>query len=200
MWTTPLCIEEEQLIEGSVAKRQREFRAGRNAAHTALNQLGAPTGPLLRGNRRQPLWPKGFLGSISHCADKCVAVCAMEGGIAGLGIDVEPLKPLSQGIAGYINTEEESAFMEQHSDLPARLIFSAKESLYKCYYPLLKRFFGFQSVVLDFDIPRQRFRFRPASACKIDFPRDLIFNGRFLVTGDHLYTSSFLAPAESARA
>jgi 4'-phosphopantetheinyl transferase EntD len=197
MWTTPLHIEEEQLIEGSVAKRQREFRAGRNAAHSALKQLGAPTGPLLRGDRRQPLWPKGFLGSISHCGDSCVAACAVEGGILGLGIDVEPLEPLSDGIAGYINTKDEMAFMERHTDLPARLVFSAKESLYKCYYPLLERFFGFQSVNLDFDLSRQQFQFRPALDCTIEFPRQMLFNGRYLVTGDHLYTSCYLTPAES---
>ncbi|MCU7862108.1 MAG: 4-phosphopantetheinyl transferase, partial [Candidatus Thiodiazotropha sp. (ex Lucinoma kastoroae)] len=47
MWSTPLCREEEQLIEGAVDKRQREFRAGRNAAHAALSQLNAPPGPIL---------------------------------------------------------------------------------------------------------------------------------------------------------
>ncbi|MEW8026659.1 MAG: 4'-phosphopantetheinyl transferase superfamily protein [Candidatus Thiodiazotropha sp.] len=197
MWETPVHAEEERLIQGSITKRQRQFRAGRNAAHAALERLDAPYGPLLRGEKRQPIWPRGYVGSISHCDDSCIAVCALNGEIAGLGVDVEPLKPLKPGIARYVDTEDEKAFMRHHGDLPRRLIFSAKESLYKCYYPLVERFFGFQSVTLDVDIPRQRFQFRPTAACKIDFPQNLLFHGRYLVTGEHLYTGCFLTSGTS---
>lgn len=192
MWITPLCREEEQLIEGSIAKRQREFRAGRNAAHAALRQLDAPCEPLLRGDKRQPIWPQGFLGSISHRNGCCIAVCAKEGEVVSLGIDVEPLEPLKPGLARYIDTDEERAFMEQHANLPSRLIFSAKESLFKCYYPLVRRFFGFQSVSLNIDISRQQFQFSPTAACEIVFPQKLIFHGGYLLAGNHLYTSCYL--------
>ncbi|MES9945810.1 MAG: 4'-phosphopantetheinyl transferase superfamily protein [Candidatus Thiodiazotropha sp.] len=195
MWLKPLCIDEEQLIEGSVTKRQREFRAGRNAAHAALRQLDAPAGPLLRGTKRQPIWPDGFIGSISHCNDNCVAACAIAGEIVSLGIDVEPLEPLKPGIARYIDTDEDKAFMQRHKDLPPRLIFSAKESLYKCYYPLVERFFGFQSVSLDIDASRQQFQFRPSTACTIEFPQNLHFHGRYLITERHLYTGCYLTIA-----
>ncbi|MES9828173.1 MAG: 4'-phosphopantetheinyl transferase superfamily protein [Candidatus Thiodiazotropha sp.] len=194
MWETAVRTEEEQLIQDSVVKRQRQFRAGRNAAHAALEQLNAPSGPLLRGEKRQPTWPLGFLGSISHCDDRCVVVCALEGEVVSLGIDVEPLQPLKPGIGRYIDTEEEKVFMQHHGDLPQRLIFSAKESLYKCYYPLVGRFFGFQSVTLDVDISRQRFQFRPTAACSIDFPHHLQFHGGYLIAEEHLYTGCFLTP------
>jgi 4'-phosphopantetheinyl transferase EntD len=192
MWATPAHREEERLIAGSVTKRRRQFRAGRNAAHAALSQLDAPYGPLLRGDSRQPIWPQGFFGSISHCDDSCVAACAKDGTIVSLGLDVEPLAPLKPGIARYIETEDERDFMQRYGELPRRLIFSAKESLYKCYYPLVGRFFGFHSVVLEIDISRQRYGFRPSAACEIDFPRDLTFHGRYLSTQTHLYTSCFL--------
>lgn len=198
MWTSPLCSEEEKLIEGSVAKRQREFRAGRNAAHAALERLDAPPGPLLRNENRQPVWPQGFLGSISHCNDSCVAACAAAGELVSIGVDVEPLKPLSTGIARYIDTDEESAFMARHGELPRRLIFSAKESLYKCYHPLIRRFIGFHSVSLDIDISNRRFNFTPTEACKVEFPQALEFHGRFLVGESHLYTGCFLTAAASA--
>lgn len=192
MWSTPVHREEERLIQGSVAKRQREFRAGRHAARAALKQLNAPPGPLLRGEDRQPIWPRGFIGSISHCDDSCVAACAKEGEIVSLGLDVEPLKPLKPGIARYIETEDERVFMELHPELPPRLIFSAKESLYKCYHPLVRRFFGFHSVVLNIDVRQQRFRFNPSTNCEVNFPRGLIFHGRYLATAKHLYTSCCL--------
>ncbi len=192
MWRTPLRDAEEALIDGAIEKRQREFRAGRHAAHAALAKLQAPDLPLLRGERREPIWPSGYLGSITHCRDLCVAVCAREDRLAGLGIDVEPLEPLPKGVDRYINTEEEARFVTENPGLhPERLIFSAKESLYKCYYPLVKRFFGFQSVTLDFDLARQRYRFTPTQRCEIDFP-GFRFEGSFILGPDHLVTACHL--------
>ncbi len=189
MWQTPLCAEEESLIEGTILKRQREFRAGRNAAHEALRQLAAPSGPLLRGSRREPVWPAGYIGTISHCRDLCVAACATDEVIAGLGVDVEPLSPLPAGVERYIHTAVERGLKEA---VPERLIFSAKESLYKCYYPLLNRFFGFQSVSLTFDTIAQTFTFEPTAGCEIDFPSSLHFHGRYQIGPSHLLTACHL--------
>jgi 4'-phosphopantetheinyl transferase EntD len=193
MWRTPLQYgEEEALIDGAIEKRQREFRAGRHAAHAALAQLQAPHLPLLRGERREPLWPSGYLGSIAHCRDLCVAVCAREDRLAGLGIDVEPLEPLPKGVDRYINTAAEARFVADNPGVhPERLIFSAKESLYKCYYPLVKRFFGFQSVALRIDLARRRYTFEPTQSNTIDFPA-YRFEGRFVIGSTHLLTACHL--------
>jgi enterobactin synthetase component D len=194
MWLTPLRTEEEALIQGAVEKRQREFRAGRHAAHAALDRLKAPDGPILRGEKREPLWPDGFIGSIAHCREICLAACASTDEILGLGLDVEPRSPLPEGVDRYIQTPQESDFMRRHRDqLSQRLIFSAKESLYKCYYPLVKRFFGFQSVNLTIDTETASFDFRPTPRCEIEFPRQLIFRGRYLDDGAHLYTACCLS-------
>jgi len=191
MWQKPLCAEEEALIDAAVLKRQREFRAGRNAAHAALQRLQAPQQAILRGSRREPVWPPGYLGTIAHCLDLCVAACAIEGKITGLGIDVEPLSPLPEGVERYIHTEGEKSRLEQQG-LPQRLIFSAKESLYKCYYPLLGRFFGFQSVSLSFDKNAQTFCFKPTASCEIEFPTELYFHGRYHISATHLITACHL--------
>jgi 4'-phosphopantetheinyl transferase EntD len=192
MWQTPLRDEEEAFIEGAIEKRQREFRAGRHAAHAALARLNAPDLPLLRGERREPLWPAGYVGSIAHCRDLCVAACAKCDDLAGLGIDVEPLDPLPHGVDRYIHTEAEAAFVADHSGIhPERLIFSAKESLYKCYYPLVQRYFGFQSVALAFDLHRQRYRFTPTEKNTIGFPR-WRFEGRYAIGEHHLATACYL--------
>ncbi|PKM45766.1 MAG: hypothetical protein CVV05_05770 [Gammaproteobacteria bacterium HGW-Gammaproteobacteria-1] len=191
MWQTPLCAEEEALVDGASAKRQREFRAGRNAAHEALQQLQAPQQPILWGSRREPVWPSGYLGTISHCHDLCVAACAIKGEIVGMGVDVEPLSPLPEGVERYIHTDMEHSLLEQ-SGLPQRLIFSAKECLYKCYYPLLTRYFGFQSVSLAFDIKNQTFCFKPNVDCEIEFPVELSFYGHFQTSDTHLFTAGYL--------
>ena len=192
MWRTPLRDEEEVLIEGAVAKRQREFRAGRHAAHAALSILGAPDLPLLRGTRREPLWPLGYLGSIAHCRDLCVAASARSDALAGLGIDVEPLEPLPKGVDRYIHTEQEMRFIEEHPEAhPERLIFSAKESLYKCYYPLVRRYFGFQSVALEIELERRRYSFKPTARNEIAFP-PFRFEGRFTLGTGHVVSACYL--------
>jgi len=192
MWQTPLRSEEEALIAGAVEKRKREFRAGRNAAHEALARLNAPDAPLLRGERREPLWPTGYLGSIAHCHDLCVAVCAQDGEVAGVGIDVEPLDPLPKGVDRYVHTEAEAAFVADNPGAhPGRLIFSAKESLYKCFYPLVQRFFGFHSVALSFDRERQHYHFTATDRCEFEFP-PLRFEGRYTIGERHLVTACYL--------
>ena len=194
MWQAPLCKEEEALIESAIEKRQREFRAGRNAAHAALARLQAPASPLLRGERREPLWPAGHVGSIAHCKDLCLAVAAKGSDLLGVGIDVEPLEPLPAGVERYIHTPDEEAFIADNpDDHPQRLIFSAKESLYKCYYPLIERFFGFQSVALNFDREGGRFSFTPTDRCEIRFP-PLRFEGRYTIGERHLVTACYLLP------
>ncbi|MEJ2621340.1 MAG: 4'-phosphopantetheinyl transferase superfamily protein [Candidatus Thiodiazotropha sp.] len=192
MWTTRLCNEEERLIETAVKKRQQEFRAGRNAAHQALDKLSAPWEPLMRDEKRQPLWPAGFLGSISHCRGECVAVCAKAGDLVSLGIDVEPLEPLPKGVDQYIHTPQDQATMNADSSLPEKLIFSAKESIYKCYFPLIGEHFGFQSVSLSIDPDKRRFDFTPSADNTTLFPEDLKFHGRYMATRSHLYTGCYL--------
>jgi 4'-phosphopantetheinyl transferase EntD len=187
-----LCNEEERLIETAVKKRQQEFRAGRNAAHQALDELSAPWEPLMRDEKRQPLWPAGFLGSISHCRGECVAVCAKAGDLISLGIDVEPLEPLPKGVAQYIHTPHDQATMEADRSLPERLIFSAKESIYKCYFPLIGEHMGFQSVSLNIDPDKMRFDFTPSATNTTPFPTDLKFHGRFMASRSHLYTGCYL--------
>ncbi|MET0066463.1 MAG: 4'-phosphopantetheinyl transferase superfamily protein [Candidatus Thiodiazotropha sp.] len=192
MWHTPLCAEEEALIETARDKRQREFRAGRHAAHRALSELDAPAQPLLRGDKRQPLWPDGYLGSISHCREKCLAACARSTDLAGLGIDVEPLNPLPEGVSRYVHTPREEAFMQANPDLPGRLVFSAKESLYKCYYPILGQFIGFQAVDLEIDPVTRRFGFSATAEGGVRFPGNLRFHGCYTMDDAHLYTGCYV--------
>lgn len=196
MWESPVLEAEEQLIAQAVKKRRREFRAGRHCAHTALQRLGLPRQAILRDANRAPLWPHGYLGSISHCRDLCIAACAKQYPIISLGLDVEPLKPLKPGVEQYIQTTAETAYLQSiWPRLPERLVFSAKESLYKCFYPLLKTFFGFHSVEIVIDHEKQHFDFKPVQHAKIRFPENMVFYGHYVITDTHLVTSCYLLPA-----
>ena len=64
---TPMA-EEEPLIARSVAKRRNEFITVRYCARIALGELGFPPVPILKGDKGEPCWPDGVVGSLTHCA------------------------------------------------------------------------------------------------------------------------------------
>ena len=126
-------------------QRLREFTQGRAEARAALGALGAPTGPLPMGTDRAPIWPPGYVGSISHAGDIAVAAVASRGQIAAVGVDLEPAVPLEPELLSRVCRPEELARLRAVPTpaLHAKLIFSAKESVYKCLAPVLGLFFEF---------------------------------------------------------
>ena len=56
-------------LTGWGRKRQAEHLAGRIAAAYALREVGEKRLPAI-GDRRQPLWPTPWFGSISHCGQE----------------------------------------------------------------------------------------------------------------------------------
>jgi 4'-phosphopantetheinyl transferase EntD len=148
--------EEELVVGRAVEKRRREFTTARMCARAALQELGFPPAPILTGERGEPLWPEGVVGSITHCDGYRACAVARSSEIVTVGIDAEPNAALPSGLLGDIARPEErpglrrlgSEFPEVHWD---RLLFSAKESVYKAWFPLAKRWLGFEDAVIGFD-------------------------------------------------
>ncbi len=185
----PLLRGEEELVAGAVAKRRREFAAGRDCARRALAALSVPPAPILSGPRGEPLWPAGVVGSIAHCAGYAAAAVARAEEVAALGIDAEPHAPLPPGVLETIARPEELDRIEALAAAqPAihwdRLLFCAKESIYKAWYPLTGRPLEFGEASVSFDPGRGGFGARllvPAPAVggkRWNEPR-----GRWLVAG-----------------
>ena len=76
---------EAELIARAVDKRRREFRTVRHCARQALRQLGLPPAPVLRGERGEPRWPAGVVGSMTHCAGYRAAAVAHSCDFSALG-------------------------------------------------------------------------------------------------------------------
>ena len=156
--------EEAACIVRAAAKRRREFAAGRSTARRALAQLGIEGFALLADADRVPRWPEGVVGSISHCAGCCAVVVARRGRILSLGLDVERAEPLEDELLVRICTPRE---LERARALPppegidwGKLVFSAKESAYKSYFPLARKLLGFQDMEIEFSADAARFSAR----------------------------------------
>ena len=137
-------VEEEALVSRAILKRKNEFRAGRLCAHDALATLGVPFQPLLTGPDREPVWPSGMVGSISHSNVLCVAAAARQSELRAIGIDTEMDEALSDALIPKICTDREAA-RGMHKQ-----VFSAKEATYKCLHPIVKKFFGFHAAEVEF--------------------------------------------------
>jgi 4'-phosphopantetheinyl transferase EntD len=156
-----LLPEEEALVAQAVDKRRQEFATTRACAHAALTRLGAPPGPLLSGGRGQPLWPTGFVGSLTHCDGFRGAAVARRQDVRALGVDAEPNGALPDGVLRLVARDEERRAMQRlpmtsgvHWD---RLLFSAKEAVFKAWFPVAGRELSFEDVTLTVDPLRGTF-------------------------------------------
>lgn len=150
-----LLPEERRAVERAVPRRQKEFASGRHCARVAIRKLGLPTAPIPMNDDRSPRWPSDVVGSISHCRSRCVAVAALKSdNFLSLGIDIEDAVDLDENLYESICTAEEldaiRLLSRQRRGLAAKAIFSAKESIFKCQYPLTGLMLDFQDVSVKF--------------------------------------------------
>jgi len=141
----PLLGPEAAAVASAVPSRQREFATGRAVARQALATLGVAPVPLARGPGGEPGWPAGVVGSITHCAGYRGAVVAPATRAASVGIDAEPDAPLPAGVLDLVSLPAERAALASLSGVAwDRLLFCAKEAVYKAWYPLAARWLGFE--------------------------------------------------------
>ncbi|MER5950172.1 4'-phosphopantetheinyl transferase superfamily protein [Streptomyces sp. NPDC001904] len=156
----PSCFvypEESAIVARAVPGRRNEFGAVRDCARLAMAELGFAPAPVLRGSAGDPIWPTGLVGSMAHCAGYQVAVIARADEVAAVGVDAEPNEPLPEngmlemvGSPGECDMVAELAGRFSHINWD-RLLFSAKESIYKAWYPFARRWLGFEDAVVRLD-------------------------------------------------
>ncbi|MEU6194021.1 4'-phosphopantetheinyl transferase superfamily protein [Streptomyces sp. NPDC047061] len=197
--------DEEAVTRGAVEARCVEFRTVRHCARKALGELGIPPVPILPGPRREPQWPEGIVGSMTHCEGYRAAAVARAGDVLALGIDAEPHEGLPDGMLPAVARPDEIARLirlqagrpEVHWD---RLTFSAKESVYKAWFPLARRWLGFHDATLTLHPDRQTFDVELHQTHLHDTGPSLTsMNGRWVVE-DGLITTSVVIEAASAAA
>lgn len=192
--------EEQALLARAVDKRRREFTTARHCARLAMAKLGVPAAPILPGERGAPQWPERVVGSMTHTAGYRAAALAHDRDIISVGIDAEPHGPLPEGVLDAVSSPAERAWItagrashpELHLD---RLLFCAKESVYKTWFPITRRWLGFEDAEIEVDLAERTFSARilvePGKAGEHEFDG---FRGRWLVR-DGLILAAIAVPA-----
>lgn len=187
--------EEEAAIARAVQPRRREYTTVRLCARLAMARLGVAPTPVLSGHLGAPRWPAGLVGSMTHCPGYRAAAVARQGSVRVLGIDAEPNLPLPGGLLPGISLPTERIILEFLTETTRevqwdRLLFSAKESVYKAWFPLAER-------MLDFTDAEVLLRSDGSFAARLLVPGPLVgpdrqvagFDGRWLNHGRLLVTA-----------
>ena len=163
----------------ATASRRRHLVLGRIAAQRALEELGAPAEPVLRGAHREPLWPGGVVGSITHTCGQAVAAVAFSEDCGGIGLDMEHRSGFFDELVDQVVYGQELEWIrgQRDADRPSRVleVFSAKESIYKAFFPRVRRYFGFEAARLTPLEEPPRFEGRLVEPLDEEYPPDRTF-------------------------
>jgi enterobactin synthetase component D len=174
--------------------------AGRSCASEAVRRLTGVSGATIgTGNGGEPLWPDGTTGSISHKNGFIWAAVARVQDTAGLGIDVEHVIETARAerISRLVLLPEERRVGSDTLDPALRfaLIFSIKESVFKCLYPIVRQRFYYEAFVVgDLSLTEGRFSGTVVRSLGPAVRSGRVLEGRFAVNGEWVYSGLCLPP------
>jgi len=173
-------------LREEVPKKKAHFLGGRYCAHKALSMMKGddqPPSPLAKDQEGAPLWPPGVVGSITHTENFMGAVVADQNTLKGIGIDTEKiLGPQSLNmVESLVATDKEKRMSFSHDPFEYfTLIYSAKESIFKCLHPIIKVHFEFYDVNIDHvDFEKGTFHFTLLKTLSEEFKEGMSYQGRF---------------------
>ncbi len=186
-------------LASAVPKRRLEFAAGRHCAREALRRCspGDAGAVIGTGENREPLWPAGITGAITHADGYASAAVAKTTDARGLGLDAEVWLDHDKAAEGMIGPVAERAEV----DAVARalgwsfphaltLVFSAKETVFKCFFPEVNRYFDFKdAAILGADPVRGEFTGKLLVALTPRLVAGYVFRGRFEHDEARVYTA-----------
>jgi 4'-phosphopantetheinyl transferase EntD len=191
-----LLPEEAACLGKAVGSRAREFAAGRACARRLLAEFDVCNFPIKVEGSRQPLWPDGLVGSITHTTGFCAAVVARRMQVCGLGLDTEVAGRVRKELWRHICVPAEIDWLESLPQASraaaATAIFCAKEAFYKCQYPLARQWLYFHDARIElpqWGAARGAFLVHPmrdmAFSAHAEFPLQgqYLFHEEFVTTG-----------------
>jgi 4'-phosphopantetheinyl transferase EntD len=171
-----LLPSEATVVSRAVPPRQTEHAVGRVLARRALADLGHPPSAIPSGSDGAPRWPEGIVGSITHVRTRCAVAVARDTDIRAIGIDLEDDAPLSATVLPEVCDPSERGWLRAQPSADrgwlGKLVFCAKEAVYKLQYPLTKTYLDFDAVTVEVDVRggtwRATFRTPAAHAFAVD--------------------------------
>lgn len=188
-------------IRSSVTKRQVEFFAGRLCARMILDAYGLERHAVATGKQREPLWPEGLVGSITHSGGYAAAVVCVSKEMLGIGIDIETIvaSDARQALIDLVVSARELAFLRSHEgtlglDCLLTLAFSAKESFFKAAFPQVKRYFDFDAVeIVGIDEAQGLIAFRVVATLSAGLTAGQVHSAHFdFIGGSSVFTAVLL--------
>ena len=141
--------EENYFSQLSSVSRKEHYRSGRICAGEVLSKLGARGQPVLRDPQtREPLWPEGISGAITHSGKWAAAAAGKTSDVSGIGIDLEDLeRQVDSRISRHVCIPEEQKWLQECGEdcleQNLKIIFSAKESIFKAFFPYTRTYLHF---------------------------------------------------------
>ena len=141
--------EENYFSQLSSVSRKEHYRSGRICAGEVLSKLGARGQPVLRDpHSREPLWPEGISGAITHSGKWAAAAAGKTSDVLGIGIDLEDLeRQVDSRISRHVCIPEEQKWLQECEEdcleQNLKIIFSAKESIFKAFFPYTRTYLHF---------------------------------------------------------
>ena len=123
---------------------------------------------------------------------------AEKGEIISIGVDVESSRALDDEIIDIIATPREKEWLATLADNQQRywskIVFSIKESVYKCYFPLAGDFLEFHDVEVILNPESGTFLASIVNPSKkLQLTR---LQGRFVTTNQHIFSATTISCAE----
>lgn len=127
--------------------RKEEYLISRTLVQKIFKRLDISHSFLDKGARKEPIWPNGINGSISHSKGCVMVVVSKEH--ASIGLDIEHKHRVSEKLYHKLFSEKEVQIIKDNGSVFADILFSAKEAFYKMQYPITKQYLDFLDVELD---------------------------------------------------
>lgn len=173
------------------ASRQQEFSSGRHCARQAAQSLSLSAAQQLAiadiavGDHRDPVWPEGVRGSISHDGHQAIAVVSNDPRCVSVGVDLMSFReinrmpdinrliatrdetenaakvlrasaPVGEALEQLVRQANEAGVtLRDELNLAACVIFSAKESVFKCLYPCIREWIGLRDAHISLQLSEQ---------------------------------------------
>jgi len=172
-------LNEEEKLAPKKGARRNEFIAGRNIARRLCGRLLSERTPILKKEDGSPIWPEGIVGSISHKSKIAAVMVSLRENYISIGCDIEVKESLEEKVWSIFMTESEVKHLDSlglDKDEYSNILFSSKEALFKCLYPIYRDDTPqISELPITFEIEEQRL------SCNFRF-EERMFHGGVILT------------------